>query len=63
MICPKCDYQHGFYDGHLINGEYGYFFKLPIMLKPEKMFNQGYGEDECRYVYGCPRCLNLFMEE
>lgn len=62
MKCPDCDYN-----GESTIDEYeeeiepreGRFFKLPIKMERSVPWNA----DESKRVYGCPSCLNIFMED
>ena len=59
MICPNCKYEHGWNGATQINGKHDDFFKLPVTL--ERISDIKWGYDNDRSVYGCPKCLNLFM--
>jgi len=62
MKCPKCEYING-YDpkqNEGIVGEEGGFFKLPINLERQDLYEINKQE---RSVYGCPKCGNVFIEK
>ena len=63
MNCPHCGYEHQTWDqhseSHHKNPE-GDFFQLPVQAERDYP-NFSYTKEQ-RNVYGCPKCLKLFME-
>ena len=60
MICPNCNYIHGYHwveeEFKEIKGEHGDFFSLPITLSRESL----YSHKEEVQVFSCPSCRIVF---
>lgn len=59
MICPSCEYEHG-WNGEALDhiiGELGAFYTLEIKATRKRTWG---GED--KDVYFCPDCGNSFIE-
>jgi len=68
MICPHCEYEHGYGDGRHDDGSYkkvigseGDFYRLPITLTRDG--DNYHGIDETAGLYGCPACNKTFIQE
>jgi protein-arginine kinase activator protein McsA len=60
MICPNCNYEHGFNVDKCDNveGEYDEFYKLPVKLERRTKW----WDNESVSLYACPACMKTFVE-
>lgn len=68
MICPHCNYKHGYHWENLgedpVSSEFvetkgieGGFYQSPIKMER----NNDYGYDDRVNLYGCPSCFKTFI--
>jgi hypothetical protein len=59
MICPHCEYVHGWNSKDLksVEGKDGDFYKLPILVEREGFYNS-----DRRNLYACPSCFKTFVD-
>lgn len=60
MKCPKCTYENGYDDltQDRLYGDKGDFFRLPLRMEKE----DSYGYINRITLFGCPKCLNVFIQ-
>lgn len=56
MICPHCNYKHGWNGDESIEGNKGKFYKslLPLQRK-------SWNDEEQKILYACPNCGKTFI--
>lgn len=65
MKCPHCNYIHGWDNDSLtnVNGSSGDFYSLSNEVKAERDAHSYHIRKEIAYVFACPSCRKLFIEE
>jgi len=62
MICPHCEYEHGWSSASMTNieGKKEDFYTFPISMSRANPYV--YQKEEAR-MYACPSCKKMFIED